>query len=723
VERFWDPGSYDMRALSVPFAIALVALTSVIGYALLMRGAAVLRGWFLANTLSLAPYAIAVTIAASTTDPEVATWLYRFGTAFIAMAAGTGLGFHLSLVGAMSRHRVVFVCAIVLGFGWLPVMLASDAVVAGVQWLPVGMWFVEPGPLAPLMLASVIVVSAIGFVILWRIIERESQSDRRRVWTRAFVGTLVTFSGMIDVALAYGVGWFPVAWLTLTVGSALTLRTLVVDDLLRARALDLRVPRLVLYFGLTVLAGWAVISMLGRDQPWWVLTIGLMAAFLGLRVGLAVIALINRGGRRAEGPIERVLGQFTLRSTRLRDAGEIANLATDAVEVATGVRPRVIVPAREDWSWLALGGSDGGKAGVRLAEAETPDPLLLGWLSEHAGPLFRDELDLVADDDLRPSIDALFGAHDVTAIVPLASRDEVVGMLLIPGQGRRLRRRDADFLIRIAPRVAAALVHARMAQEAREREALELEIELAGVIQAGFVPPPKLQTIGDVAITGSWEPASRCGGDYWSLHELPDGRVLVTIGDVTGHGVAAAMVTAAARAACEVAVRAGPLDLGALIAQIDRAVRRAAGGRRYLTCFAAVLDPPRGEVHYVSAGHVPPYVCRVSDGKIELGALVTRGNPLGGDDAPVARVATRPLLPGDVIIWYTDGLIEGRDPNGQPFGDRRMQRLLRQLDPDRLDPAHVHGAIVAATATHRAGQRHDDDVTLVVARAGKRIAP
>src|SRR5262249_10314161 len=156
------------------------------------------------------------------------------------------------------------------------------------------------------------------------------------------------------------------------------------------------------------------------------------------------------------------------------------------------------------------------------------------------------------------------------------------------------------------------------------------------------------------------------------------------------------------------------IDLVGLMGQLDAAVRRVGAGRLHLTCFLALVDPHAGEVRFVNAGHVVPYLIR-DTGKAELDihALVARGNPLGAGATPVTRSATRPVQPGDVIIWYTDGLVEGIDPSGAQFGDRRMQRVLRRLDPARLDPETVHDAIAGAASAHRAGQRHTDDMTLV----------
>jgi sigma-B regulation protein RsbU (phosphoserine phosphatase) len=189
---------------------------------------------------------------------------------------------------------------------------------------------------------------------------------------------------------------------------------------------------------------------------------------------------------------------------------------------------------------------------------------------------------------------------------------------------------------------------------------------------------------------------------------------------VTGHGVASATVTAAATAAVDVAVRRGgeALELGALVTAVDAAVRRVGGGELTMTCFAAILDGTAREISFVSCGHTTPYLCRPRvDGELELQALVGRGNPLGAAGiATATKVQQKPLRAGDLVVWYTDGVIEATDPSGQPFGDRRLQRMLRRLDREHLTPAGVHDVIYASVAAHRAGSPRADDETLVVAQ-------
>src|SRR5207244_3578667 len=124
-----------------------------------------------------------------------------------------------------------------------------------------------------------------------------------------------------------------------------------------------------------------------------------------------------------------------------------------------------------------------------------------------------------------------------------------------------------------------------MAGEAQSRVALEREVELAAAVQTAFVPAAKLGHAGPIDVFGSWEPTSRCGGDWWAMYPLGAERALIVIGDVTGHGVAAALVTAATKGACDAAVRlmGDAVDLIALMERLDGAVRRMGAGKLHLT--------------------------------------------------------------------------------------------------------------------------------------------
>jgi phosphoserine phosphatase RsbU/P len=137
-----------------------------------------------------------------------------------------------------------------------------------------------------------------------------------------------------------------------------------------------------------------------------------------------------------------------------------------------------------------------------------------------------------------------------------------------------------------------------------------------------------------------------------------------------------------------------------------------------MTCFAAILDPPAKEIRYVSCGHPAPYLCRPARQgvNLEIQALVGRGNLLGAGVSAAPKVQQRTLEAGDLVVWYTDGVIDALDPAGKPYGDRRLQQLLKKLDPAQLSPTVVHDVVQAGVGTHRAGRPLVDDETVVVAQ-------
>src|SRR5690606_25884073 len=117
-------------------------------------------------------------------------------------------------------------------------------------------------------------------------------------------------------------------------------------------------------------------------------------------------------------------------------------------------------------------------------------------------------------------------------------------------------------------------------------------------------------------------------------------------------------------------------------------------GHYHMTCFAAVIDPDR-RVSFTSAGHVPPYLCRAPDsgGRIAIDALVARGNPLGVGRPLSVRISEQTLAPGDLLVFYSDGLIDCTSPREERLGDRRMQRLLRDVAGQDLEIGAVRDRI------------------------------
>jgi serine phosphatase RsbU (regulator of sigma subunit) len=728
MHELWSSSSYEPHLLSLPFALAPAAMLIMIAYAAVMRGAPTVRGFLLANGCALLPYTTVVMLSPSIRSEAVAAILFRVAGSFIPLVGATATGLQIALLGRYRRHRKILWLMIASGLVWVVVGCATPVAIDGVLRLP-GFWYAKAGPWAWLAVIHTLAMTVPGFVALGHAALTNPPSHERRQLRAAWLANFVVLSGLADVSLAYGVPLYPIGWLLSGIGSLLMVRALIVEDLLRVRAVDTTAPQLVLYFATGALLAWVALAELVAPTPWPLTAAAVLLCFAAVRVSIATIALVARGARSGEGPLDRLLAQLVGRARGLASPPAIAALAIDVVELGLGVRPRVLLASSDDWGWSS-------ETGERLDDARAPDPLLVTWLAERRGAVFVDDIE-TAPRELRELLAQLFAAHAARAAVPVGASDELLGLILVPAAGRRLRVPALGFLERAAERLAEALLHARLANRAAERAALAREVELAATVQAELLPGTGPHDCGAVRVVGSWRPATRCAGDFWIVTPLgpapaaaaaDDHRpVLVAIGDVTGHGVASAMVTAAVIAACDVTVqrRGAALELGELIAALDAAVRRVGGGELAMTCFAAILDPA-GEIRFVSCGHPSPYLCRApadretsgaaaAPAPIELQALVGRGNPLGDGPAAV-KVLRKPLQAGDLVIWYTDGVVEAQDPAGTAFGDRRLQHLLKKLDRRRLTPVEVHDLVLRGVAAHRAGRPLDDDETLVVAQ-------
>nr|HEX4315098.1 SpoIIE family protein phosphatase [Kofleriaceae bacterium] len=711
MHELWSSESYAPHLLSLPFAFAPAAMLIVVAYAVVMRGEPRVRAWLLAHVMSLLPYAVTMMLAPSMTSPSAALALFRVAAGFVPMAAATGTGFQLTLVGRSSRLAWLGVAA--CGF-WCVAGIVSPAEVDTVVYLRAGLWYAHAGPWAWLALLTTVVASLPGFGLLGAAALRMPPSSLRRQLRLALAANLITYAGLVDVASAYGIEIFPVGWLLSGVGSLLIVRALIIEDLLRVRAVDSTAPLLVFHLAAGVILAWIVLSNLGTT-PWWGSALAVVLSLAGVRITVAVVALVNRGAHH-EGPLDRLIGQLV---TRARDATsdlDVARLGIDIVQLGLGVEPKVLVAAADDWGWTAA-------TGERLPDDAAPDPLLAPWLAEARGALFDTEAALHAPEDLQPMIAALFAAQRARAIVPITSHDELLGLVVVPATAPAVRGRNLAFLERAGDAIGEAIVHVRMARHAARRAELARDVELAATVQRDLLPGREPRTIGAVEVIGSWFPATRCAGDFWAVYSLDGGaRVLIAVGDVTGHGVASAMVTAAAVGACDAFVRASGAtpELPRLMLALDAAVRRVGGGALSMTCTAAIVDPRAGELSFVSCGHTVPYLVRAKDdgAGVDLQALVARGNLLGTGVPPAAKVQQRAVQAGDLVVWYTDGVIDATDPAGDAFGDRRLQRLLRKLERGQLAPVAVHDRVHAAVVAHRAGRARPDDETLVIARIG-----
>ena len=242
-----------------------------------------------------------------------------------------------------------------------------------------------------------------------------------------------------------------------------------------------------------------------------------------------------------------------------------------------------------------------------------------------------------------------------------------------------------------------------------EKEALERELSVARDLQRRLLPPPGFSFPG-VSIAVDFRPAAAIGGDFYDLSG--DARTLtVVVADVSGHGLPTGIVMAASKASLSALARTGASG-ARLMELLDGEIHRSTEPRTFVTLAHLVFNLETGAVSFTNAGHPYPYRVR-PDGT--AAALANPARPLGLALPPGWHTVTAPLLPGDLWVVYSDGLVEAAPAgDGEPWGFARLERCLREGAGGPA--AALRDRILAAQRAHTGTDDIEDDRTLLVLR-------
>jgi Stage II sporulation protein E (SpoIIE) len=244
----------------------------------------------------------------------------------------------------------------------------------------------------------------------------------------------------------------------------------------------------------------------------------------------------------------------------------------------------------------------------------------------------------------------------------------------------------------VALAIVTILMLRRFLQTQREREHWKLEIEQARQVQQVLIPEA-LASIPGFHLESDFRPAQRVGGDFFQIIEAPGESLLIVLGDVTGHGLKAAMMVSLIVGAIRTETAHGNDPLTLLRALNQRLYGR---GDVYATCFALRIDP-QGNVELANAGHLPPYL---NGEEMELAGALPLGMVADAEFSTMSFL----LRPGDTLLMMTDGVAEAQDAQGQQFGFDRIARMAQQ----------TVSAAEMASAAQTFGQQDDITVLRVV---------
>jgi sigma-B regulation protein RsbU (phosphoserine phosphatase) len=415
---------------------------------------------------------------------------------------------------------------------------------------------------------------------------------------------------------------------------------------------------------------------------------------------------------------ERAQAQHRLHSERLANSlteSGATLLATQQVATLTGAiqhqLPRLGIPS----AWMALydDGPVTAEAAARLVLTYDAAPALDGAPASDAAPTTGAVMQAV---ELLPSLFAKLGRRAVIVVEPLFFHERPLGCLLL-----EMGPREGMVYESLAEQVSSALEGARLVtrlveeatrRQAAERERLEKEMEIAARIQTSILP--RDVSVAGLEIAAAMQPATEVGGDYYDVVPVDDG-CWIGIGDVAGHGLGTGLVMLMMQSGIGALARkmpdAAPRDLLlALNTMLVENVRERLGQHEHAT-LTLIRYRRDGSLTFAGA-HEEMLIRRATTGRCER--VETPGAWVGAkrDIAAGTVDSAARMQPGDLLVLYTDGLIEAVGADGSRFG---IERLLALVDAHgAAPPAAVRDAIFAAVAAF--SSRRDDDVTALVAR-------
>jgi sigma-B regulation protein RsbU (phosphoserine phosphatase) len=294
--------------------------------------------------------------------------------------------------------------------------------------------------------------------------------------------------------------------------------------------------------------------------------------------------------------------------------------------------------------------------------------------------------------------------------VPIRNRGQrIVGVLqLLNKRSGEFGSDDLDFLASLSENMAIAMENALLHKSQLEKNRMERELQLGREIQSRLFPPAP-DNIEATEIAATSKPCYEVGGDYFDFITTQKGKLGIVIADVSGKGVAAALIMSSVQAALRIAAPFSE-SLAGLAERLNEMLYRTAGGKKYVTLFFGVYDAGTGVLHFVNAGHNPPLICENG----EVRELDSTGTPIGLFPSRSYDEAETVIGRGGTLCLYTDGFVEAENPDGEELGMEYWVEMVRDACGEKL--AEMPARLLARVTQFESGAMPNDDKTIVVLR-------
>jgi serine phosphatase RsbU (regulator of sigma subunit) len=333
---------------------------------------------------------------------------------------------------------------------------------------------------------------------------------------------------------------------------------------------------------------------------------------------------------------------------------------------------------------------------------------LSGWMIKNRTILLSNE---PATDNRLVGVD--FAQMGITSLLaaPLLSRNGLIGVMAVFNKQdpAGFTEQDKRFIGIVSTQATKVIENARLFEQERKLQTIELDIQRAKAIQQGFLPRHNLKH-DTWEIFGYSSAAREVGGDYYDMHQLDDHRVFFSLGDVAGKGIPAALLMSNAQAVTRSHLRNIDDDfLGRVSDSLNRLICQFTTPEQYLTGVLGFYDTVTHILHYVNAGHLPILILR-RDGSVE---------PFEDSDLVIGVMPDIPyrtqqvqLNPGDTAVIYSDGVTECFNEKEEEFGHDRLVECLKTVAGKSAE--EINGHLLSHVLAFRGKAEQSDDVTILV---------
>ncbi|MAS35646.1 MAG: hypothetical protein CL610_16670 [Anaerolineaceae bacterium] len=390
------------------------------------------------------------------------------------------------------------------------------------------------------------------------------------------------------------------------------------------------------------------------------------------------------------------------------DFDEVLHQSMDAVIQLTRAERGVLMIADETTGELVVRVAH-GVSGETLDDDQAYSTTVVDKVVDTRRALLTNNA--MEDERIEPGQSIILRGLRAILCAPMLVNDRLVGVVYVDTAMRHgmFSEADRDLLMMVAGQAGVAIENARLYAVAVEKGRLERELQLAREIQSALIPSQLPQLDGyDVAAT--WQAAREMAGDFYDAFRLADGNLGIVIADVSDKGAAAALFMAVSRSFIRSYAYAGLAPVDVLSQTNDLIVEDSDSGM-FVTAYYSVFEPG-GRCLNVNAGHNPPAVYRHRHRQIEF--LPRGGRAIGWFKDNPLQIWPVDLEAGDVLVYFTDGLTEAQNNDGDEYGIERLQQVIRIAADGTA--AQIRDTILADVNRFCAGAALYDDLTLVVVR-------